>query len=107
MRVPMIATKEMTYGTRRLKAEDGFQAADRGQARLLTALGRARLVEPEAPRAKRPQLDHDHNGKEGGARKQPGDLAPLRAEYEAVVGKKPFNGWDAATLREKIAAAKA
>lgn len=29
----------------------------------------------------------------------------LRAEYKAVTGKKAFGGWDAATLREKIAAA--
>jgi hypothetical protein len=27
----------------------------------------------------------------------------LRQEYQAKFGKKPFNGWDAATLREKIA----
>jgi hypothetical protein len=33
------------------------------------------------------------------------DLAAARAEYEAKLGKKPFNGWDAKTLREKIAAA--
>lgn len=32
------------------------------------------------------------------------DLTVLRAEYQKVVGKKPFGGWDAATLREKIAA---
>ncbi|MFN6950970.1 MAG: hypothetical protein ACK4NE_00040 [Albidovulum sp.] len=35
------------------------------------------------------------------------DLAILRAEYAAVVGKRPFMGWEAAMLREKIAAAKA
>jgi len=34
-----------------------------------------------------------------------GGLSALRDEYEKVVGKRPFNGWDAATLREKIAAA--
>ena len=34
------------------------------------------------------------------------DLTALRAEYEAKVGKRPFMGWDAAKLREKIAAAK-
>lgn len=35
------------------------------------------------------------------------DMAALRAEYQAVVGKRPFLGWGAETLREKIAAAKA
>lgn len=34
------------------------------------------------------------------------DLPAVRAEYERVLGKKPFMGWDAAKLREKIAEAK-
>lgn len=34
-----------------------------------------------------------------------GGLSALRDEYERVIGKRPFNGWDAVTLREKIAAA--
>jgi len=31
------------------------------------------------------------------------DIAALRAEYEKVFGKKPFNGWNAQALSEKIA----
>lgn len=31
------------------------------------------------------------------------DLAPLRAEYESLVGRKPWVGWDAAALRAKVA----
>jgi len=34
-------------------------------------------------------------------------LSSLRAEYQEVVGKRPFHGWDADTLREKIAEARA
>ncbi|MEI4482224.1 MULTISPECIES: hypothetical protein [unclassified Phyllobacterium] len=34
------------------------------------------------------------------------DLTELRAEYQRVVGKRPFNGWDAKELRAKITAAK-
>ncbi len=34
------------------------------------------------------------------------DLADLRDEYQQFVGKRPFHGWDAPTLREKIAEAK-
>ena len=34
------------------------------------------------------------------------DISNLRETYERVIGKRPFNGWDAATLREKIAVAK-
>lgn len=33
------------------------------------------------------------------------DLKALRAEYKAKLGKNPFNGWSAAELQEKIAAA--
>ena len=32
-------------------------------------------------------------------------LSALRAEYQEVVGKRPYHGWDAGTLREKIAEA--
>lgn len=33
------------------------------------------------------------------------EMSALRDEYLSVVGKRPFNGWDADTLREKIVAA--
>lgn len=33
------------------------------------------------------------------------ELSDLRAEYERVFGKKPFGGWKADKLREKIAEA--
>ena len=33
------------------------------------------------------------------------DMAELRAEYQEAVGKKAYHGWDADTLREKIAEA--
>lgn len=33
------------------------------------------------------------------------ELAGLRAEYQRVMGKKPFGGWDADKLREKLAEA--
>lgn len=49
-------------------------------------------------------LDHDFDGEKGGSVTAPGDLKALRAEYKRVIGKAPFNGWDEATLREKMAA---
>lgn len=33
------------------------------------------------------------------------DLTALRAEYQDVVGKRAYHGWDADELREKIAEA--
>ena len=85
----LIATKSLRYGTRRLMAEDGFQARSR-DARLLVAIGKARYATEDAKAADDPPLD---------------DLASLRAEYQVKVGKKPFMGWDADTLRAKIAEA--
>ncbi len=34
------------------------------------------------------------------------DMTQLRKEYQEVVGKRAFNGWDAETLKAKIAEAK-
>lgn len=50
-------------------------------------------------------FDHDGDGKAGGSAKPAGDVAALRAEYQTLVGKRPFPGWGADVLREKIAAA--
>lgn len=33
------------------------------------------------------------------------ELAAARAQYKETFGKRPYSGWDAATLREKIKAA--
>lgn len=84
MRVPMIATKDMTYATRRLKADEGFEAS-RSDARLLSALGRARPAE-------------------GHVVEPVDERAALREAYKTKFGKRAFMGWDADTLREKIAA---
>jgi hypothetical protein len=52
-------------------------------------------------------MDHDRDGGMGGSEHQGGtDIPALRADYEALAGKRPFNGWDEATLREKIASHK-
>lgn len=79
----LVARKSMTYATRRLQAGDRF-AARPANARVLIALRRA------AP-APAPIKDR----------------AALRAEYAEVLGKRPFSGWDEATLAAKIAAARA
>lgn len=52
-----------------------------------------------------PQLDHDGDGQSGGSISATGDLAELRAEYRAALGKPPFNGWDADELRKRMDAA--
>lgn len=89
----MIVTRDMTYATRRLQAGDELNDVSGPNARLLTALGRARLVEPgETKRDVKAEVQADAK-------------AGLREEYQRVFGKKAFNGWGPDTLREKIAAA--
>ncbi|KTF68674.1 hypothetical protein ACNFJ7_02170 [Sphingomonas sp. HT-1] len=95
----LIATKPFTYATRRLKAGDTFEPRTRAHERLLIALKRAQRSAGEnqpdeqqdpAPQAPAPKGD---------------DLASLRKAYEVKFGKRPYHGWDAATLTEKIGAA--
>lgn len=98
-RKQMTATGPLRYGTRMLSAGDGL-TVNGPTARLLEALGKARKGRA------RPQLDHDSNGFAGGSSSATGDdIAGLRATYQAKFGKRPFNGWSAAKLAEKIAAA--
>jgi hypothetical protein len=95
------AAGAQNYRTRALTAGDPITLSG-ADARLFAKIGWAE--EPKR-RARRPQLDHDKNGTEGGSASPAEDLTALRAEYAEKVGKRPFNGWDAATLREKIAGA--
>lgn len=99
----VIATRTGRYGTRMLTAGDPLTVSGPA-ARAMIALGRAE-PKPERRRARRPQLDHDQNGREGGSKAPAEDLTALREEYFGKLGKRPFNGWDAGTLREKIAEA--
>lgn len=87
--------KRSTYMTRALKAHDSRFA------RVLGRLGyeRSDLVATDP-------LDHDGDGRKGGAKPPAGDdIAALREAYEAKLGKRPFMGWDADTLKTKIAEA--
>lgn len=84
--------KHQAYFTRALKAKDPRYARVFGQL----GYDRADIVADDAATL-------EPTGTGGAA----DDLEPLRAEYQAAVGKKPYHGWDAAVLREKITEAKA
>lgn len=90
--VDLIATKSMTYATRRLKAEDAFGANPR-DARTLVAIGKARYATADAVAA------------DTAPATKPDDIKELREAYQAKTGKRAFNGWDAEALRAKIAEA--
>lgn len=102
------------YRTRRLKAGDEFFVSSAMGRLLVDGIKKAeydrepgRVAAPPASLKRRlEQLDHDHDGKAGGSKSAAGNLATLRAEYLAAVGKRPFNGWGEDELRQRIAAAK-
>lgn len=64
-----------------------LKAKDQRFARILSKLGHERRDMVAADQVEDPAPD---------------DLSDLRAEYQDAVGKKPFHGWDADTLRDKI-----
>lgn len=127
----MKATKSLTYRTRRLLADGNFEATSRlnpgdifevakpRDIRVLKATRKAEELRPEAVvPAPPPRLATKIAAAFPPANVQPANTAPpsdpaaddlkaARAEYEAALDKKPFHGWDAATLRAKIAEAKA
>lgn len=103
--------KSNSYYTRALKA------TDRRYARVLERLGyspRAKAAGSKAeanglPHNPAHPLDHDQDGRPGGSTAAPPseDLTALRQQYIDVVGKRPFPGWDAATLRARMEAHRA
>ncbi|MGV1682920.1 hypothetical protein [Sphingopyxis sp. NJF-3] len=113
--VDMIATKKLKYGTRRLLPGDPFSARHDRDAKLLIGIGKARYAtrdmvaedEPviaapvELPNAPAPEPVEPAPIPEAA---EADERPALRAEYETKFGKKPFMGWDAAALREKLAA---
>lgn len=98
MKLKMIALKPGRYGTRHLEAGEQFEI-ERKIARVYIAQKRAREMTneeiPPQPKSAPKAVQTDDAANE---------TADARADYERVVGRKPFYGWDAATLREKIAA---
>ncbi|RVJ03361.1 hypothetical protein [Sinorhizobium medicae] len=101
MNKSMIATQSMTYGTRRLLPGEEF-VASRRDADLLSRIGRAKLVDADSN-----PIDHEvKKDGVGTAKVEDARLADLRKQYQQKFGKRPFNGWDAKNLSEKLAEAK-
>lgn len=129
----LIALKPMRYGTRRLLPGDDFEATP-AHGRLLVAIRKAadplkrevgRVAAPKASVLQKAAEATKQEGTEPDTTQPPAPAAAegattpatlhpagetidtLRAEYLALVGKKPFNGWDIETLQAKIAQARA
>lgn len=83
--------KPLKYGTRRLMPGDTHPMP----GRLADMFIKRKMAREVRPVAELPPLPADLA--------QPADLTALRAEYTAKLGKRPFPGWGAEVLREKIA----
>lgn len=105
-----IVGKPMRYRTRMLQPGDTFTCSER-EAKVWLRSKRVREARPMADIPPPPadlvaRFDPDGDGRPGGSKAPPAsdELAALRAEYTAKLGKRPFPGWSADVLREKIAA---
>lgn len=89
--------KSQSYMTRAMRARD---------PRFATILGKLGYSSAGLP-AEKP-MGSKAQRQASAAPDAPFDALPaLRKQYQEVVGKRPFNGWDAETLQAKIAEAKA
>lgn len=96
--------KKSSYMTRALKARDPRFA------RVLSRLGYERTDMGADERSPVKTVVVPKAASLGAPGRKTGtgdDVAALRKQYQAVVGKKPFGGWDAETLKSKIAAVRA
>ena len=103
MSISMIATKDMRYRTRHLKAGDGFRVKNEREARVLAHMKKAE----RGDNVNRKVALDDVRASVGlgSLSKESEDIAEWRAKYFAALGKRPFNGWSIQTLKEKIAEA--
>lgn len=95
------AIKPTKYLTRRLLPGDVFEADDTRDGKIMAKIllaTRKAIPHREPGRIAPPPVELAAKI----AAPEADELAELRAEYQAKIGKRPFHGWDADTLREKI-----
>lgn len=104
----LIAVRPFRYATRQLRAGEHFSTKTERDARILIATGRAKLDEARAKtHLPPPPVEIVEKVRSTVAsRPMPTEtMEELRARYHEVFGKRPFMGWDAETLKAKIAEA--
>lgn len=91
----MVATRRFRYADTMLEPGEHFFAAP-SKAKILRTLNRAMAAPQTAANAPPESVDTN-------AASAAEDLSALRAEYHTASGKRAYHGWDADTLRDKIA----
>jgi hypothetical protein len=103
----LTATKSFLYNTRRLLAGDVFETVKPIHGKLLIAAKKAIETRTPGKLSAPPKAVAAKVSKASKIEPAAEDLGPLRDEYQEKVGKRPFMGWDADTLRSKMAEADA
>jgi hypothetical protein len=91
------AMKSQSYMTRAMRARD---------PRFAIILGKLGYERGDVT-AVQPQDNWNASAKATPMAKVDDPLPDLRKQYQEIVGKRPFHGWDADVLKDKIAEAKA
>lgn len=101
MSINLKAIKALKYRTRRLLPDDDFRVKNEREARVLVALGKA--VRNDNPN-RRVALD-DARAKVGmePISRDSEEIKALRDSYAERFGSRPFMGWSAEQLKEKLA----
>lgn len=98
----MIAKKTMRYGGISVEPGEQFYVRNRHVAFLETTKRAAKTeLPPTKPQETKPKAKVKPE-KKAKAKPKVEDRSALREEYERLYGRKPWNGWDAAKLRERI-----
>lgn len=85
-----------------------YRAGDTATLRLDKALRwvkRNKAVEAEVPAPEPVEARPLDDGGDEEPERAEDETPELREEYQRVIGRRPYMGWDAETLREKIALA--
>lgn len=108
----MITVKNLTASPYDLLGKDGpvrlpafGEVSGEFPGEYLQLLEASMAVKVLSAPTKADPLDHDGNGKKGGSTSPDGDAdeaSRLRAEYQDLFKKRPFNGWDAQELQRRI-----
>lgn len=95
--VQVTATKEVRYAGQNYVPGDKFEASEK-DANILSVIGKVSVGEVVPAITDLPEKAMEPASVEPEA----DELTELRGEYQTVVGRRPFMGWNADTIRDKI-----
>lgn len=100
----MVALTRVYDKARRIEYSPGdvFEAASERDARHLAMIGKARFDGPAANATDLPPREPPAEPATPAPAPPAEDIMALRGDYESLVGKRPFMGWDADEIRSRM-----